>query len=656
MAIGPDGSDGRAARLRLPDLAPSAHPILLDAPSGAAYRAGRQGADGGGGVGMAKSGRTGVTGVAGNGPAAPPKSLLAAFASRARLPELRPGEWVQSLLIRIGIPVGIALLYYGAGHRSLEGDLANVAGVLASFSVAWVLHWYYARWRKALGARQFVLARWAGTFIWLGVLIWLGVRVAACLTALDPTGSLGTWEELSARYEAVVASAGVWGVLVLAALVRLVGLLWKRWLERAEPTEPLWWVDYLVTFALYFLRGLVALSVAAVASTLLAPGFGYAPLYDGPWWNGTLAFLRQLADAGALGMLLAAAAFRVVSARCHLAITVRERRRGAGDLLCIWGVRFLRVAEVLAYGALVVGLAGSIVALINPVAGLSGLQWANLIAREFLPTTLVLPVLGLVALRFAWLAYRWWRDAPVRAWSSAATSGSAGSGSGAQRSVRPSKPPKRPFILRALVWLVATAVLVGLVFLIGLVLRDVALDVSRGVGPAAAVQIIRSAIVDGLEQPNIWGMLAVVVCQIIAALLVLVVGLVVLGIILGADGGGSSGGGAMGGGAAGGGGGGAGASAVAGTQTLRDRYGRKLATVEDEGLFGTRVYDRWGRPIGKERASFDGGKRYEISGHDVRVRDAAFGSGKTVSVDGEREGRIHEGTSGNGPWFDDRWK
>ena len=586
-------------------------------------------------------GPVGSVGSAGSSDEEPARSLLAIFASYARLPELRPGEWVQSLFIRAGIPLGIALLYCLAGHRPLEGDPANVAGVLGSVAVAWVLHWYYARWRKGLGEKQLLLVRWAGTFIWLGVLIWLVVRALACMMSLEPQGRYGTWAELSAQYGATVTSAGVWGVLVFVALVRLVGMLWGRWRDKVEPTELFWWIDYLVTFAMRFLWGIVGLSACAAVSTMLTVGSGYEwPfLFVGPWWGGTILFLRQLADSGALGILLAAAVFRIVSARCRLGISVREKHRGVEDSLCIWGMHFLRVAEVLVYGVLAVGLVGSIIALINPVSGLSGSGWALAIAREFLPMALVLPVLGVVALRFAWLGYRRWRDAPLRARST-------------------SKSSKRPFLLRAIVWLGAVAALAGLIFLIGNALRDMMTDVSHGAGPAAIVQMVWSAVAAGLKQPNLWGALAIVVWQIVVLILILIAGIIVLAIVLGADGGGGGGGGSLGGGSAGGGGGGggSGASVLGGTQTVRDRYGRKLATVEDTGPFGTRVYDRWGRPIGRERASFDGSQRYEINGHDVRVRDSVFGSDKTVSVNGEREGRIRESASGNDPWFDDRWK
>ena len=437
------------------------------------------------------------------------------------------------MLPRVGIPVAFAVLYYVITRWPVGGDPANVAGVMDMVAAGLAAHWYYAQWRKGLGAKQFRLARWAGTFIWLGVFIWIAVQFVACMMSIGLTRSYGSWAELSASYMAALTSAGVWGVLVFAALVRLVEKLWEWQRERLEPTEALWWADYLVTFAVYFLRVLVALSVAAVVSTLLAPGFGYHVLYEGSWLNGTLVFLRQLAEAGTLTMLLLAAAFRMVSARCRLWIEVREKREGVGDLVCMWGKRLLRVVEVLAYGTFALGLIGSVVALIYPEAGPTGFGWAMLIAQGFLPTSLVLPVLGIVALCYAWLAYRWWRDAPGRAWSMAAASGPVFS--------RPSKPPKRPFILRALVWLLAATALAGLVFLVLLALNDMLLAVKYGVGPAAVAQAICSSVSAGLAEPNIWGMLAIVVWQIVVIIAILIVGLIVLGLFLGGDGAGGGG-------------------------------------------------------------------------------------------------------------------
>ena len=608
---------------------------------------------------MAGQRGTGITGGAAPGSvdgSEPPKSLLAVLFSAASLPKLRLGEWVESLLVRVGIPLALALLYYVWGRHPFVGDPANVAGTLGSIAVAWTLHWYYARWRKGLGAKQFRLVLGVGTIFWLGVLIWLAARAMTCVMSLDPTGRNGTWDVLWGQYSTAMAGAGVWGVLAFAALVRLVGMLWRRWRAQVEPTELLWWVDSLVTFALRFVWGVVALSACAVVWTLLDGSWPqWAPLFEGPWWNGTLTFVCQLADAGALGVLLALAVACIVFARCQLALEVRRDLRGHGDQLVIWGGRLLRVAKAVVYGLLVIALAGTALALINP-AGPTWLAWTSSIVGAFLPASLVLPGFGVVALRFAWLAYQRWRDAPGRAWVKARASASSflvGLGAGASSAI-PQKRPVRPFPLRALVWLAAAVAFAGLALLIGLALRDMIAQVAAGVGPASVISVAVSSVNAGLAQPNIWGLIAIVVGQIVIAIFVIVVGFIVLGMILGGGGGGGGGGGAAAGG--GGGGGGAGFGSSSSEETLRDRYGRKLATVDRDDLFGTRVYDRWGRPIGRERVSFDGSERYEINGHDVRVRDATFGSDKTVSVDGERTGRIHDDSSDGGPWYDDRWK
>ena len=61
--------------------------------------------------------------------------------------------------------------------------------------------------------------------------------------------------------------------------------------------------------------------------------------------------------------------------------------------------------------------------------------------------------------------------------------------------------------------------------------------------------------------------------------------------------------------------------------------------------------DRHGGKIGEVTTNWDGSTRVRVGNDEYRVRDAAFGSDKIVSKDGEDIGRVSE--SG---WGDDRFR
>lgn len=81
---------------------------------------------------------------------------------------------------------------------------------------------------------------------------------------------------------------------------------------------------------------------------------------------------------------------------------------------------------------------------------------------------------------------------------------------------------------------------------------------------------------------------------------------------------------------------------------MRDRYGRKLATIEesDSPLFRTRVTDRYGRTIGHVDEGLFGDPRVTIDDDEYRVCGAVLGSDRIVSKNGEDIGRIERDDDG----------
>ena len=173
-----------------------------------------------------------------------------------------------------------------------------------------------------------------------------------------------------------------------------------------------------------------------------------------------------------------------------------------------------------------------------------------------------------------------------------------------------------------------------------------------------ALGLVMSQVTSGFTSPTLWTFLAQVVARTVFIVVVACLGLALLIFVLSAlagGGGGSSGGGGYGGGSGGGGGGAFAGGGFGGSgskvQTVNDRYGRRLASVADEGIFGTAVRDRHGGKIGEVTTNWDGSTRVRVGNDEYRVRDAAFGSDKIVSKDGEDIGRVSE--SG---WGDDRFR
>lgn len=192
---------------------------------------------------------------------------------------------------------------------------------------------------------------------------------------------------------------------------------------------------------------------------------------------------------------------------------------------------------------------------------------------------------------------------------------------------------------------------VGVAVCAGLVIYGIVMAQTR----YNALGLLATQVTDGFAMPTLWTFLVQVIARTVYIIVAACIGLALLifflSALLSGDGGGGGGGGGYGGGSGGGGSVSAGGGSGSKVQTVNDRYGRRLASIEDEGIFGTTVRDRHGAKIGTVRTGLDGRKHVNVGNDEYQVRDSLFGNDKIVSKNGEDIGRI--GESG---WGDDRFR
>lgn len=577
-------------------------------------------------------------------------------------PDITAGEWVKSVILRVGLPAAIVALCVGAS-KSLPDQLPPsmipcIAAIAALFALGWLAHWIYAQWRKANEGNErskpiVSICRAAGTML---LLYLLTLVCALGLPALAPTDPKSATDTLAWGWE-IFWQSGMPLAIALMAAVRLINYGHNRLMARMEATEALWWIDAAARAVLTVLHFVAVLGIViavclnypmmhllSVSGLYSTENIGYVTL-EGPWLDELTAALGQLAAAGAWTLIAIAlvvnAAWRRLVLWCDVRIEAEkqeikaraERGESRGLMYKNWyggmtqanempgvgtylALRASNIVAGFAWAALAIAIVAVGISLVNPATG-SGFSHIVPLMRAILTASPALPIAaGAFIVVEALLAVEQrWNDA---------TAESHG-------------------CLHPIAKLVLYA---GLAACIGLVLYAIAMAQMK----YDALEAIALQATSGFAMPTIWTFVIQVTLQTAFYVIVAAVVLfVVIELLVGGDTGGAGGGGGYGGGAVGG-----GSSSFGGgskTKTVNDRYGRKLVELDDGGIFSQpTVRDRHGAKIGTARESFDGSTHVRIGDDEYQVRDALFSDDKIVSKDGEEVGRIRE--SG---WGDDRF-
>lgn len=582
-----------------------------------------------------------------------------------RSPSIPASAWVKSIIIRVGIPAAIVALSVGISNSQPNqlppAMIPYIAAIVALFALGWIAHWFYAQWRKANEGNErskpiISICRAAGTML----LLYLFTLVCALgLPALAPTDPKSATDTLAWGWE-IFWQSGMPLAIALMAAVRLIDYGYNRLMARMEATEALWWIDAAARAVLTVLHIVAVLGVViavclnypmmhllSVSGLYSTENIGYVTL-EGPWLDELRAALGQLVSAGAWTLIVIALVANAVWRRLILWRDVRveaekqeikaraERGESRGLMYKAWwggkeqanevpsvgtylALRASSIVAGFSWAALAIAIVAVGISLVNPTTG-SGFSHIVPLMQAILTASPALPIAaGAFIVVEALLAVEQrWNDATAQSHGCL-------------------HPIAKLFLYA------------GLAACIGLVLYAIAMAQMK----YDALGTIAQQAASGLAAPTIWTFVMQVALQ--TAFYVLVAGVVLFILIeLIAGGGAGSTSGAGGGGGYGGGSVGAGSSSFGSSpkaQTVNDRYGRKLASVEDEGIFGTTtIRDRHGAKMGTARESFDGSTHVRIGDDEYQVRDALFSDDKIVSKDGEEVGRIRE--SG---WGDDRF-
>jgi hypothetical protein len=595
-----------------------------------------------------------------------PNNSLTSDRSTAKKPFAKPditaGEWVKSVILRVGLPAAIVALCVGISNPQPDqlppSMIPCVATIAALFALGWLAHWIYAQWRKANEGNErrkpiVSICRAAGTML----LLYLFTLVCALgLPALAPTDPKSATDTLAWGWE-IFWQSGMPLAIALMAAVRLINYGYNRLMARMEATEALWWIDAAARAVLIVLHIIAVLGIViavclnypmmhllSVSGLYSTENIGYVTL-EGPWLDELRTALGQLAAAGAWTLIAIALVVNAAWRRLVLWRDVRieaekqeikaraergesrglmyKNRYGgmsqANEMPGVGTYLALRASNIVAgfaWAALAIAIVAVGISLVNPATG-SGLSHIAPLMHAILTASPALPIAaGAFIVVEALLAVEQrWNDA---------TAESHG-------------------CLHPIAKLVLYA---GLAACIGLVLSAIAMAQMK----YDALEAIALQATSGFAVPTIWTFVIQVTLQTAFYVIVAAVVLfVVIELLVGGDTGGAGGGGGYGGGAVGGGSSSFGGGSKA--KTVNDRYGRKLVELDDGGIFSQpTVRDRHGAKIGTARESFDGSTHVRIGDDEYQVRDALFSDDKIISKDGEEVGRIRE--SG---WGDDRF-
>lgn len=566
-------------------------------------------------------------------------------------PRIATKDMVLAAVIRIGLPVALACaLTYGAPIGPVVAA-THAVGFAVALGAAWLAHWYFAQWRDASGREHPHMVTVLRVVLFCAAMmlaaefaarVWF-VAGTASMASFGASDSAAAWASTRGAVVGGFLATGLLATVPLIPVVRLLDGLYRSLSARWEPSEAMWWVDAAAGVVRVALYGFAVLSLSASALMLyIRLTGGWTLWFEGGWIDGIAVLVSQLIASGMIGTLVLWAVCAVVLDRLDLAVETGRRRDEGRDAVWYWSECALHAARLLAYAWFVVASLCRLVYLMYPDGAVGAMLPVAVRSAVFSPA-----VVGAVACAYltayGWRAYRRWRDAPMLAWI--------------ESKGRGDRPDPRPADIRCAAWLARLVAIGAVAALLVAGLWQALADGSL----RSAMGLVWMAVGGAVARPNYWGMVVIVA----AAAAAVVLGLAVVLAVMSGGGGGAAGSVGAGAGAAGSGAaiGGAvadgGASGDAGgaasfgsggrSTTVRDRYGRKLATIEesDSPLFRTRVTDRYGRTIGHVDEGLFGDPRVTIDDDEYRVRDAVLGADRIVSKNGEDIGRIERDDDGD---------
>lgn len=256
--------------------------------------------------------------------ASAPNNSLTSDCSTAKEPFAKPditaGEWVKSVILRVGLPAGIVALCVGISNSQPSqlppSMIPCIATIAALFALGWLAHWIYAQWREANKENErrkpiVSICRAAGTML----LLYLFTLVCALgLPALAPADPKSATDTLAWGWE-IFWQSGMPLAIALMAAVRLIDYGYNRLMARMEATEALWWIDAAARAVLTVLHIVAVLGIIiavclnypmmyllSVSGLYSTENIGYVTL-EGPWLDELRAALGQLVSAGAWALI-----------------------------------------------------------------------------------------------------------------------------------------------------------------------------------------------------------------------------------------------------------------------------------------------------------------------------------------------------------------
>lgn len=547
-------------------------------------------------------------------------------------PEMSVGTWVKALLLRIGLPAVFAAVFWRSSISPHAGDLRpaveGLALVSVCFAVWWVLHWVYACWRDANAGNErsgpvvtACRAVFALLFLYLVSLFGMVMGGSTLGMASESLGAL-----LGAALGQLLASGLVFAVALLAA-VRIASRCFQSWTARREPTEQLWWTDAVGRAALVILHlvAAVGLLVAFCKFTPLMIVMEQSGLFSsdtvtyvaltGSWLQEFASALGQLASSGMLLVVVAALAIRIAFKRFRLWSELKfeqEKQRVEVPRTRFYLLkRALPLLSGIGWVLLILALIAAMLSLVDHSAGMPLMYLSLFLSALFTPSpALPLALVAFVAAQALFGAVEHWNDATAN----------------------------RHGFLNGLTRFLLYAVMAACALLVLYAIVDVQYSYHL-------FDLVSERMQVSTYVPTVWTFLMQVALRTSYLMFVVIVVLAIICLVIAAF---VDGGGGGGGATAGGGGGGAYAGSSFGSggssskkQTVNDRYGRKLLSIEDEGILGTTVRDRYGNKVGDAHEGILGTQHVRIGDDTYEVTDGILGT-KNVSKDGRTIGYIDE--------------
>lgn len=580
-------------------------------------------------------------------------------------------DWLKAIAMRTLVPVGIAgLLFLITPDRYSFTRLGLF--ILAGAIALWlVFYWYSKQWEDANRHTDAGLVVSALCRAHILILLYAISVICSCFMAGAQTGGTQMVSPVSilSHAWAMLTRSGLMQTAVLFIAIGVASSLYTRWAKGMESTEALWWLNAVVRIIRVFLYGfvlmglLVALNKFDPTYFILSQGDAMSQIAGAsralaPWLPSTIAMAQQLASVDAIQIMLAMLAVSVLQNRLHAWCEAAKKKADADALnadsdnagSALPGVApalIDRVSSIVSVAALVILTAMlffSIFSLVN--LGATQVDFFSVIWTALFESSdsLYIAAALLIAGRALQCVVGIWHEATGN---------------------------KHGFV-NSLAKLISYAMVLASA---GFALHALSmaemetrcfseLPNQMGAAVEAATPSLWAFYITELSR--FWGI-------IVFALIVLAI-VVIVALLDAREGssshipysyssyggygtsysgygtnyggyGGSSG---FGGGSRYGGGGSGmsggsfwGGSSSSSTQ-INDKYGRKIAEVDNPGLIGqTVVRDKHGARVGTvQEGLFGGPTRVSIGDDQYQVRDALFGSDKIVTKDGKEVGRI----------------